>query len=641
MTHIITFIRRVPAFFWYLCEGAIIVGAWYWYIGNVWSELQVPIGIEYPRNMHSLFVWELLQQCGSCAWWANANGGYPVFADVFGSFLHPIAFIATMQHGAIAGSATTVAWSFLLIGGAGWYFGWRFGLHPVARIWLSLALMYGGHMASRLELGTVGMTLSLAAAWLCMVGLFDYFERPSLTKAVLSGVFIGTFLLSGQGYMQLALVLSIPLWLGLAWHWGWLRLPRPVLVQQVTWMLGVALLIAAPLVLNNLTYGTYFAKYGDGNLVMAQPIEHVFMNLMLDDFELSKSDLYNPLPYPWAYSVFIGVQPVLMAVGLWGIIRQPVHRALAVFLAVFALMQLFLASMEPLKWLIATQIRWLADNAAALRFLLLLNGLAAVAILALAALGLHALLTLPWPQRLQWPTGRWAGLLRIGAGVVVLLVLGWHLWQLQQFGRIWIHATPARTPDTDLIAQDIATQLPGYVELEGDWMIFTLLDERIKINDLHMSWWIDRTTPPPARYRVTQELSPGFTLVREYTDGWKLIGRADPAFAYAAFIDMTGTPSECQATALGGHIDLACTAPSPGFVHVYEHALPGWVAAVNGVRVPVETQDGWIRVPVPAGQVAVSFRFAPWQAPAGLVLAGIGWGLAAYQLLRRSPRAER
>ena len=636
MTYIITFIRRVPVVFWYLCEGAIVFGAWYWYIGNVWSELQVPIGIEYPRNMHSLFVWELLQQCGSCAWWANTNGGYPVFADVFGSFLHPIAFIATMQHGAIAGSATTVAWSFLLIGVAGWYYGWRFELHPVARIWLSVALMYGGHMASRLELGTVGMTLSLAAAWLCMVGLFDYFERPSLTKAVLSGVFIGTFLLSGQGYMQLALVLSIPLWLGLAWYWGWFRQPRPVLVQHVSWMLGIALLIAAPLVLNNLTYGSYFAKYGDANLIMAQPIERVFANLILDDFELSKSDLYNPLPYPWAYSVFIGVQPVLLAVGLWGLIRQPVHRALAAFLAVFALVQLFLASMEPLKWLIATQIRWLADHAAALRFLLLLNGLAAVAILALAALSLHALLTTPW----QWPAGRRAELWRVFGGLLVVVMLGWHLWQLQQFGRIWIHATPARNEDTNRIAQDIAAQPPGYVELEGDWMIFTLLDERIKINDLHMSWWIDQSIPPPARYRVAQDLSPGFTLVHEYWDGWKLTGRADPAFAYAAFIDATGTPTECQSTAIGGHIDLVCAASSSGFVHVYEHALPGWVATVNGVRVPVESQDGWIRVPVPAGPVNVSFRFAPWQAPAGLVLAGVGWVLAAYQLLRRCTHAE-
>lgn len=638
MTHIITLFRRIPAFFWYVCEGVIVWGAWYWYIGNVWSQLQVPIGLEYPRNMHSFFVWELLRQCGSCAWWSHTNGGYPVFADVFGSFLHPIAFIATLQQGAIAGSATTVAWSFLLIGGAGWYFAWRFGLHPVARIWLSLALMFGGHMASRLELGTVGMTLSLAAAWLCMVGLFDYLERPSLIKAVLSGVFIGTFLLSGQGYMQLAIVLSIPLWLGLAWYWGWFRQPRPIMVQHIVWMLGIALLIAAPLVLNNLTYGRYFAKFGDASLVMAQPMERVFVNLMLDDFELSKSELYNPLPYPWAYSVFIGVQPILLAVGLWGFIRQPAHRAMAVFLAVFALLQLFLASMEPLKWLIATQIRWLADNAAALRFLLLLNGLVAVAILALAALALHALLTTPWRFPIRWPA-QGASVLYVAGWAIVLLVLAGHLWQLQQFGRIWIHATPARTAETNRIAQDIANQPAGYVDLEGDWMIFTLLDERIKISDLHMSWWIDQTTPPPARYRVAQELSPGFTLLQEYTDGWKLIGRADPAFAYAAFLDDTGLTNECQATARGGHIDITCTAPTSGFIHVYEHALPGWVATVNGNRVPVETQDGWMRVPVPAGPVAVSFRFAPWQAPAGLILAGLGWALASYQLLRRYPSA--
>ena len=631
MTSIITFIRRVPPLWGYLCECAMVFLAWYWYIGNVWSGLRVPIGIEYPRNMHSLFVWELLQQCGSCAWWANVNGGYPVFADVFGSFLHPIAFIATLKLGAIAGSAVTVAWAFLLIGVAGWYFGWRFGLHPVARVWLSIALMYGGHMASRLELGTVGMTLSLAAAWLCMVGLFDYLERPSLVKAVLNGVFIGTFLVSGQGYMQLALVLSIPLWGCLAWYWGWFRQPRHIIVHHLGWMLGIALLIAAPLVLNNLVYGRYFAKFGDINLIMAQPMERVFLNLMLDDFELSKSDLYNPLPYPWAYSVFIGVQPVLLACALWALIRQPVHRAMAVF----ALVQLFLASMEPLKWLIATQIRWLADNAAVLRFLLLLNGLVAVAVLALAALGLHALLTAPWWQALGQRIRKASWLLPVLGGGLIVAVLGGHLWQLYQFGRIWIHVTPARTGDTNLIGHDIANQPLGYVDLEGDWMIFTLLDERIKISDLHMSWWIHQSTPPPARYRVTQELTPGFTLLHEYWDGWKLIGRTDPAFAYAAFIDATGAPSECQATALGGHVDVACTASSPGFVHVYEHALPGWIATVNGTMVPVETQDGWIRVPVPAGPVAVSFRFAPWQAPAGLVLAGVGWCLAVYQLLRR------
>lgn len=620
-----------------VCEFLLVGLAWYLLVGYLWQDGTIPAGVEFPRNMHSLYVWEFVQQCGSCAWWAPVGGGYPVFADVFGSFLHPIAVLSTWWQGAVTASATTVSLSFLMIGLAAWWFGVHFGIHGIVRVWLAVAAMYGGHMTARLELGTVGLPLSLAAAWLCVVAMLTYLHQPSQRRSVIVGVCLGGFIISGQGYLQLAMVLSLPLWAGLWWYW--VR-PTSDLRQQYGHLIlagVIALLMAAPLAIGVLVYGHFFAKYTDGMLSMAQPASHIVVNWLVDDFEFAKSDIFNPFPYPWAYSVFIGWVPVVAALTLWHLIRDARHRILAVFLAVWGMYLLVWASMWPIQQLFSLEIAPLQEPLSSLRFMIVVNGLATMTVLSLAALGLHGLIQHPFWQRFRIDISFNQRQVHIGVGVLLAVLLFANITQQYRFGTIWITQVTPTDADQQRIMRDLADLPPGYVELEADWLLVTMLEARYKINNMHMSWWIDGREPPPAQYMVTTENREGFTVVREYWEGWKLMANTDTNATYATFYGADGIPQACDFQSRAGFVDVQCDVPSDGIIRVYEYALPGWTATVNGQSAVVADRDGWVSVPVSIGTVDMQLRFAAWHATFGMMLHVLGYVLAGVLWWYRPP----
>ena len=181
-------------------------------------------------------------------------------------------------------------------------------VHPLVRVWFALATMLGGHITCRLELGSVGMPLSLAAMWLAFAALVWYGVRPSFWRMLLAAVCAGSLMLAGQLYYQYFFVLSAAVYWYHVWRTGdsaqHPRLRFDVLVGSVI----VALFASPPLINMVMTMGIY-EKEADAAMSYAVPLSTQVVNFLIPNHASSRADGLNPFPYVWAYATYIGFTP--------------------------------------------------------------------------------------------------------------------------------------------------------------------------------------------------------------------------------------------------------------------------------------------------------------------------------------------
>jgi uncharacterized membrane protein YfhO len=91
----------------------------------------------------------------------------------------------------------------------------------------------------------------------------------------------------------------------------------------------------------------------------------------------------------------------------------------------------------------------------------------------------------------------------------------------------------------------------------------------------------------------------------------------------------TGAVAACQAAGRGGDLTVVCENSAPGQLFVQENYWTGWRAWLNGARVPL-LDDRWLKVDAPAGRNTYTFRYQPWDVPAGLVITLAGLAACAY-----------
>lgn len=625
---------------WLLVELGGLITLWYAIFGGRWSGYIVPMGGEYARSMHSFYTWDYLRECGECAWWSNIIGGYPNFAELFGSFVHPISFMNSMVMGAVAGSSMTVAMAFLLIMLAGWWLAFDLKLHSIARIWYAAAVMLGGHMMSRLEVGSIGMPLSIASAWLFIVLLIGYIHTPSRIRALVLGMAAGSLLLAGQGYLQLATALSLPLW---AWyaHSQDLFRRHPTVWRDAAWVLLIGVLIANPIyVATAMTSGLYEKEFdlsGKYNLSMTQ----IIVNLFLDDFDIAKSDAYNSFAYPWAYSAYIGITAFVLAVVGYQWLTHPRLKALYRTFAVFTAGSVFVASGYPITWIIQLQIESFSELVGGLRYIVLLNAFVALGVLTMALLSIHGIMTtaiVAWPkalQRFSW--------LPIKALLLSALLVS-NLQSMSKFGHNWLDEINRYEPQVAEIVADIQKQPFGYIDAP-DWMTIPLMSNHIKISTMIFSWWlVDYEFPTPS-YILSLEPRENTEVITKYENGWTLYRNLDPQAAYAQVMLDSIQPTRCQVDrAIAGIVDLICTTTQPGVLVVQEHDMPDWNATVNGQSVQPSIGTGWLMLDLPAGTNVVQLRYQPGYVVPSLVVAVLGWVLALggiiYLLYKKTPTAR-
>ncbi len=623
----------------YVFEFLVIFFGWYYFVGYFMASDAIPWGVEYPRNMHSFFVWESFARCGTCMLWSNNMGGYPAFADIYGAFMHPVAVIMSLLFGAIQGSKLTVILAFLMIALATWWLSLILSMHPIARIWAAMASMFGGHIAARLEVGSVGLPLSIAAGWLAIVSVYYFIENPSRFRAILTGIMLGMFILAGQGYYQLGFVLSVPLFLLLAYRMDMFEKPRQELTRYLTQMTVVAVGIAAPLLYTFVAYGSYFDKDRDDTLSASMSIFKLMENWFNTNTDIVYTTDFNALPFPYLYSTYIGYATVILAVLGIIYIREKHLRLLYDFFSLFALVQFMTASGDFLKWIMSFGNDQVNSVITALRYVVVLNGFGTLAIIIMAMLCLHSLLTarvmvqfgfqyknlenyIQLKIRLAVRQEKW---LRYAINGVIAAIMVWNLNSMILMNSFWIRG---QSPYDDNVQKFLVAfnEVPKdhLIDVGGDWIVMQLMHAGYKIINPHLSWWFGSSEGLNYKYSLSEGVPENFEIMQTFDDVWFLSVNNDPNANYAVLEKDNGELQQCASQAHGGSVTVDCTSDQPGKLRIFERAIPGWYVWLDGTRV-TQGNSQWMTVYIPAGTHQIVYRYFPWSTIIGIIQALITW----------------
>jgi hypothetical protein len=115
-----------------------------------------------------------------------------------------------------------------------------------------------------------------------------------------------------------------------------------------------------------------------------------------------------------------------------------------------------------------------------------------------------------------------------------------------------------------------------------------------------------------------------------------------PGDADLANLTLPDEPAGAQITRYSPTaIDVRVNAPEAGYLVLSETWYPGWSAAVNGQRAPIEPVNGVFRaVPVPAGASEVQLRYWPPSWTWGLIMLAGGAGLAVLLVVVHRSKAK-
>ena len=619
---------------WSLLAEVALILVWAAWVGRPFLNFDPfawPSGREAGFQFQSHYFWNQLRTCGLCALWnGTINGGFPALAEVFGSPLHPLVMITTLLWGTIVGGKVTVVAALALAGLAQWWIARRLGLGTVARLWTSLVAVAGGHLAGRLEVPAIGMVLSTAMGSLTLAAALDLGLTGRRRAAVLLAVMLALTLVSGMGYIQVALLGWVPLLLIFVLDKR-LRL-RPNTLEFVL-AAGVALLLAGVLLVPLAHFLPGFAKHGDPLFGSAQPLEYVPLNLVIRDFDFLYGTMLGKLPYPTLYDNYIGWAPVLLAIASLLFARKADGRALA-FLGGGIAVNFLLVSAVPFRWLVHT-IPQLAD----VRNTPMMAGLAIPAILGLAGYGLDGLLKLTWPQvALRWQSAPEDRGLNFSLVWILVIPLLFGLRAVFQHARNWIY-----TVDTERVYQAATLWETPSIEWvsppfgEHAW-VEVASSLGIKLTNVVWAWdWRGRALPLP-RLEATRGSGPPDTELLATADGVSTFLHPDQHYAY---VDLDGQVVPCAATGSGGDLSVRCTTDRPGELTVQENAWTGWRAWQDDQA--IEMLPGpWLRTQAPAGEHVYRFRYLPWDAPVGLALTLVGVALTAFLWARAGsqPRSQ-
>lgn len=611
-----------------MLELVVITAVWFLVYGQSWDSVRIPVGGEYARSMNSFYFWDMLKSCGSCAFWNPNAAGKPVLADPYGSFMHPISAIASLSVGALGGASLTLALAFLMIGLASYWLAVSLAIHPLVRVWFALASMLGGHITSRLELGSVGMPLSLAALWLAFAALVWYAHRPSFWRMLLAAICVGTLMLAGQLYYQYFFVLSAGLYVYYAWRTGrsvWHpRFRFDLLVGTV-----IVIFFVSPLLINMVMTMGMYEKESDPDMSFAVPLSTQLVNFFIPNHVSSRADGLNPFPYVWAYATYIGFTPVIATVLGFRWLTLPTHRQFARLVAGIGALAMVLATGVFSKLLNSLNISVITDIASGFRWIAIYNGISGVAFLTFAALVFHAFLTnhqigtVRMQRLLVW----FQKTVRFDArSMVVGVVAVYHLLGLHEFSKPLVSSFTPNEPRINKMIDDLANQPHGYANVP-DWMFLVAMERGVSTLPAPLGIIIKDHPFPPPKYEFATKKPEVFatSVIASYDDSWVLYRNESPDAAYAAVIDESGAITPCGHSKNGGQIEVRCIAVPAGELRVYEFGLRGWTATIDDGRTSAVAVSDWVRVPLTAGDHRVVFSYAPWYAWAGVIMLAVPW----------------
>jgi len=271
------------------------------------------------------------------------------------------------------------------------------------------------------------------------------------------------------------------------------------------------------------------------------------------------------------------------------------------------------------------------------RFPAFMAGLAVPLVLALACWGLDLLLKWKWPKLALHLSAETT--LTLSLAWLVVIPLAASIRTSYLFVKPWLEPAPSPADARYYeIAAEIKPETAQWVEPPygdfGFWI--AALENDLKITNVyHHFSWKDRT--PPAPYvRVTRdEADPGTPNFIGELEYLSLFRYTENQYAY---VDTGDQEIPCQATALGGNIDVTCDTETAGRLVVKENSWGGWRVTRDGEQA-VLAENPWLATDAPSGQHRYAFRYRPWDVPLGSALSLMGLGLSAW-LWVKAPKQE-
>ena len=606
----------------------------------------LPFGRDFVDSTFGHNLWVHARDCGMCALWnGDARGGAPALADPLGATMHPLVAVSTYFWGFVNGAKVVIVVSFFLTGVGQWALARVLGLGMFARLWCGAMAITAGHVVGAMSTGgLVPIVVSLSSATMLLAALLASIKRPSIRRRVLVGVPVALLLVSGQGYVQVAFALTLPVFgLIVAGDRG-----RTLLILRETVLAGaLGALLAAPFLVPFLRFYPRSSKELTSTFESAQPVRYAVLNLVIDDWEFFRNDLLDKVAFAEWYYVYIGWPAVVLAIVGAVVFWNRGERRLAAFLTAYPISLFWLSSAALFEWLADHPgvSEHLAETVQGLRSVPLMSKLAVTPLLALAGIALDRLLRLPrvrlavdTDQPKQLVTIRLFALLdtRIIVAPLALLVL----WQLRVDNKDWIlldrpPAETVRAVTAELETPDMQWVQPPYGE--SIW-VPDALAHGLKLAYFHRTWILGGAGDPFPTLVVSRGDEP--SLMRVGSIDSLGVYRAPPGSEYAAVVHADGSRTVCRAHGTGGDIDVTCNLPQPGTLIVQEHTYPGWSSRVDDRSAPIQERGGWLAVAVPAGESVTQLRFRPADAAVGFGLMAAGLMLAAFWLWRGSSRGE-
>lgn len=591
---------------------------------NIW-----PLGGDYPLTIQPLYIWPYLKRCGACVLWNGLiNGGYPSFSEAHTGVLHPLSVVPTLLWGVVNGSKITLMASFFMAGLAQWWLARAMGLSRTARLWTAGLAIVGGHLFGRLQMGLVGMVLSTASGALIFAPALQLGETGRRRSAVLLGLAVALTLLSGQGYIQVAMLpvlLTAALVFGLDDH-----LRRSPAWREYLFAGAIAALVAGIFLVPMLHFLPQASKHVDTGLAAGQPLGYVPLNLVLRDYEIYTQGTLGKIPFPAMYISYIGWLPIALALVPLRTAGRPRLRRL-LFLGLSVLLIWFFSSSN----FVDLAAKVFPTAAANFRYPSLITGLAVTPLLALAGWGVDELLKLNGPT-LSVEIGPSNPLRFRPLAPVLTLILLFSLKSPIDFGRTIMKVTSPPVEEPELVRALQSDRARWVAPQVGHFWMPGLLEAGVKLTQIFRPVnWKDRQPPPGAiEYAGTPDQVPA-------GEGTFVVGPL--AFSirpenYYAYVEADAQRFPCSATSQLGDIQVVCDAPAAGTLVVQENSWSGWRASLDGR--PARLLDGtWLQLEAPAGSHRFEFRYRPWDVALGALSTLAGLALAVRAWIDAAPRS--
>ena len=606
--------------------GLILI--WALWVGRGYlnfSENTFALGGETAMVTESHYTWTMFERCGLCMLWnGQVDGGNPAFVETHGAVLHPLVILTTLIWGVINGTKVLLIACLAMAGLAQWSLAKVMKLGLIPRLWSAGMAVIGGHLAGKMDNGGVMIVLSIASASLIFAPAVEIALHGRRRSIVWMGIALALTWLSGQGYVQIALLLAVPLSL-CVFIFG-KRLQINPVWKDYFWAFLLSFLLAGIFWVPLAHFGQNFGKDGDPNLYGFLHFLQIPLNLLISGrnyFDVNQFFLY-------IHYIYIGWIAVVLAILSLFLARHK-NKRLLTFLWVGIILIFFVCSQEFVRLAIVV-----FPNVQYLRNLPVGTGLAVPLVLALGAWSLDCFIVQGWSSLMR--AGRrldTKGSL-FTAGLVAVAISVLTISQVYSANVVWLRVQPVDIP---------AAQINALVTSQSEWIMppyanyawFPYLLERgLKLTNIFRPWrWVNRPYPVALLQAVLYPQAgsePGSVLK---------IGDIDyvvhPANQYA-LIHASNWNIPCQAFAEDGNIDVSCSSDKPGKLTVNENQWSGWRVWLDGHPVPL-LNGNLLSVDAPPGSHTYSFRYWPWDVPLGFLISLLGIRVAFWLGWKRQSSA--